>query len=164
MNMKFFIIALCFPVLEWPQEFELPIPSIDEFKKLKKENNKTDVVVYPYLSNYIKDVSGKFNIKNYAYPDYDICAFTQKFENDITYQVEYCKEAGGVSEKLVLPKTSKENLKRWVEFIYETTSMEVLNSWNNDQSIFKPQDDGAGCYFKIFEEVNHTTVDIYCGC
>ena len=147
------------------QGFELAIPNSTELKE--ELRNRQDYVgdpIYLYLLRNYKPTSDQMDAKNYEFPDYSICSFTQNFENEIVYKTEHCQEGKGISCTLILPKMSRENLERWIEGIYQSDSMAIPHDWNEDRSEFRPLDSGAGCYYEIIEEENRTIVKSYCGC
>ena len=121
-------------------------------------------MTYLYLIRNYKAESEKLDIKKYDYPDYNICAFKQKFEHGIVYSEEQCREAGGITTKLTLPKTDKISIIQWVELIFESSPMDIEHGWNSEKTKFGPTDDGVGCYFEIKETENNTEIEMYCGC
>ncbi len=155
---------LIFPVFGIAQNFELIKPNVTELNAELKKTNYTQDVSYLYLNRNYKAESEKLEIKKYDYPDYNICAFKQKFEYGIVYSEEQCREAGGITTKLTLPKTDKENLIQWVELIFKSSPMDIEHGWNSEKTKFGPTDNGAGCYFEIKETENSTEIDMYCGC
>ena len=88
----------------------------------------------------------------------------QEFENAIYYSIKQCREAGGTLIRLVLPKTNRQSLVKWIEGIFKSSPMDIKHGWNSDKTKFGPTDNGAGCYFEIKETKNNTIVENYCGC
>ena len=147
------------------QSFELILPNPIELKQeLRSRQDYIGDVIYLYLLQNYKPISDQVDKRNYDFPDYSICAFTQKFESNIIYTTEHCKEGGGTSSTLVLPKTNRKNLENWIEHIFKSGGMGIPHDWNDDRTKFKPVDSGAGCYYEIVEEGNQTKVESYCGC
>ena len=165
MKSRFVIILfLILPIFGVAQNFELKKPNVTELNTELKKTNYTQDVTYLYLNRNYKAESEKLEIKKYNYPDYSICAFIQKFENRIVYSEEQCREAGGITTKLTLPKTDKKSLIQWVELIFKSSQMDIEHGWNSDKTKFGPIDNGAGCYFEIIETKNNTEIEMYCGC
>ncbi len=158
------LIFLILPIFGNAQDFELKKPNVAELNAELKKTNYTQDVTYLYLNRNYKAESEKLEVKKYDYPDYDICAFKQKFEIGIAYSEEQCREAGGITTKLTLPKTDKQSLIQWVELIFKSSPMDIEHGWNSDKTKFGPTDNGAGCYYEIKETENNTKIDMYCGC
>ena len=164
MKLKIIILFLTLPILNFGQDFQLKEPNVAELKAELNKNNNADDVVYVYLQRNYNQSSKKRNVKKYEYPDYSICAFEQSFENGITYSVEQCREAGGISTTLILPKSKKSNVIKWVEQIFKSSPMDIEHGWNKEKTKYGPTDNGVGCYYKIKETENNTKIDMYCGC
>ena len=165
MKSRFLIILfLIFPIFGIAQNFELKKPNVAELNAELKKTNYTQDITYLYLNRNYKAESEKLEVKKYDYPDYSICAFKQKFEHGIVYSEEQCREAGGITTKLILPKTDNESLIQWIELIFKSSPMDIEHGWNSEKTKFGPTDDGAGCYFEIIETENSTAIDMYCGC
>jgi len=158
------ILFLIIPLFGIGQNFELKKPNVAELNAELKKTNYSQDVTYLYLNRNYKTESEKLDVKKYDYPDYSICAFTQKFEHGIVYSEEQCREAGGITTKLILPKTDNESLIQWIELIFKSSPMDIEHGWNSEKTKFGPTDDGAGCYFEIIETENSTAIDMYCGC
>ena len=86
-----------------------------------------------------------------------ICSFKQEFEGNIEYEIWHCKEAGGISERLVFPRMENHTAKEFVLKLF-------YDKWNSWVSEFKYEPDGAGCYFEIEHSENQTAIDVYCCC
>lgn len=165
MKLRFVILLfLIFPIFGIAQNFELIKPNVDQLNAELKKTNYAHGVVYLYLNQNYKAESEKLEVKKYDYHDYSICAFKQKFEHGIVYSEEKCREAGGTTTKLTLPKTNKENLIQWIELIFKSSPMDIEHRWNSEKTKFGPTDNGAGCYYKIKKTENGITIDMYCGC
>lgn len=158
------LLFLISPILGSAQDFELKKPNVEELNAELKKNNYSQDVIYLYLNRNYKAESEKLEVKKYSYPDYSICAFKQKFESGIVYSEEQCREAGGITTKLILPKTEKQSLIQWVELIFKSSPMNIEHGWNSDKTKFGPTDDGAGCYFEIKQTEKNTEIEMYCGC
>ncbi|RZS90634.1 hypothetical protein EV197_3163 [Aquimarina brevivitae] len=152
------------PVGVLAQNFELEQPNITKLKAQQEQSNYQQDVLYTYLLNNYKVSSDKTDVKMYDYSENMICAFTQEFENGITYTEAQCKEAGGKTITLTLPRTNKESLIQWIEAMFQSTGMDIKHSWNSEKTIYRPADEGAGCYYEIKETDMNTLVKIYCGC
>ncbi|WBU87978.1 hypothetical protein [Cellulophaga omnivescoria] len=158
------ILFLIIPLFGIGQNFELKKPNVAELNAELKKKNYSQDVTYLYLNRNYKTESKKLDVTKYDYPDYSICAFTQKFEHGIVYSEEQCREAGGITTKLTLPKTDKKSIIQWVELIFKSSSMDLEHGWNSEKTKFGPTDDGAGCYFEVRETENNTEIEMYCGC
>ncbi|MGO3706907.1 MAG: hypothetical protein ACTJGD_03070 [Mesonia hippocampi] len=158
------LLFLILPIFGSAQDFELKKPNVEELNAELKKNNYSQDVIYLYLNRNYKAKSEKLEVKKYSYFDYNICAFKQKFESGIVYSEEQCREAGGITTKLILPKTEKRSLIQWVELIFKSSPMNIEHGWNSDKTKFGPTDDGAGCYFEIKQTEKNTEIEMYCGC
>ncbi|GAA0744666.1 hypothetical protein GCM10009431_19020 [Gaetbulibacter jejuensis] len=158
------ILLLIFPIFGIAQTFKLKKPNVTELNAELKKTNYTQDVTYLYLNRNYKAESEKLEVKKYNYPDFSICAFKQKFEHGIVYSEEQCREAEGITTKLILPKTEKQSLIQWVELIFKSSPMDIEHGWNLDKTKFGPTDNGAGCYFEIKETEKNTQIEMYCGC
>ena len=158
------ILFLIIPLLCIAQNFELNKPNVEELNAELKKTNYSQDVTYLYLNRNYKTESEKLEVKKNEYPDYSICAFKQKFEHGIVYSEEQCREAGGITTKLTLPKTDKESIIQWVELIFKSSPMDIEHGWNPEKTKFEPTDNGVGCYFEIKENKKNTEIDMYCGC
>ncbi|MAN58345.1 MAG: hypothetical protein CMC08_00740 [Flavobacteriaceae bacterium] len=157
-------MTFSFPILIFGQNFKIEKPNVDELKAEMKRTNFADDVIYVFMNRNYDSIAKKREIINYDYPDYSICSFNQDFENGINYSIEQCKEAGGISISLVLPKTDRKSLTEWIELIFQSSPMDIEHSWNSDKSKFEPTDKGVGCYYEIKETESNTIVENYCGC
>jgi hypothetical protein len=165
MKLKFtIIIFLINPFFGIAQNFELKKPNVTELSERLKKINYSQNVTYLYLQRNYKVISKKLEIKKYDYSDYNVCAFKQKFEHGILYSEEQCREAGGITTRLNLPKTDRDSLIDWIELIFKSEQMDIKNVWNTEKTKFGPHDDGVGCYFEIKESENNTDIEMYCGC
>lgn len=158
------ILLLVFPIFCIAQSFELKIPNVEGLRAELEKTNYAHDAVYLYLIRNYEAESEKLEVKKYDYPDYSICAFKQESEYGIIYSEEQCREAGGITTHLNLPKTDKESLIQWIELIYNSSPTDIEHGWNADKTKFGPTDNGAGCYYEITETENSTEMDMYCGC
>ena len=71
---------------------------------------------------------------------------------------------GGNTTLITLPRLNRSNLIDWIENIYSSMGSDISNIWNENFTEYIPEDDGAGCYFKILENINNTQIEVYCGC
>ena len=157
-------LLLLMPVFAKAQHFKLIKPNIEALNTELEENKYSQNIVYLYLIKNYKTISEKYNTKKNNFPDYEVCAFNQKFEKNILYWEEQCGEATGIKSKLTLPKSDKASVIEWVEMIFNSSPMDIKHSWNTKQTKFGPTDDGAGCYFEIIETKTNTIIDMFCGC
>jgi len=164
MKSRFILLFLIFPIIGFAQNFQLKKPNSTELNAELEKTNYSQDAAYMYLIRNYKSKSEKIEVKKYDYPDYSICAFKQKFENGIVYSEEQCREAGGITSNLTLPKTDKESVVQWVELIFKSSQVDIEHGWNSDKTKFQPTDNGVGCYYEIKEKENSTEIDMYCGC
>lgn len=158
------IILFLVPILTFSQNFKIAEPNVEELNAEIKRTNNSDNVIYLFLIRNYDSITKKREIIYYDFPDYNICSFNQDFENGINYSIEQCREAGGASISLVLPKTNKQSLVKWINGIFESSTMDIEHGWNSNETKFGPTDNGAGCYFEIKETDKNTIVENYCGC
>ncbi len=164
MKNTFSAILLLLPILIFSQNFKIAEPNVAELKAEMQRTKYAEDVIYLYLNQNFDSIAKKREVIYYNYPEYSICSFNQGFENGINYSIEQCKEAGGISVSLTLPKTDRQSLIKWIEGIFKSSPMDIEHGWNSDKSKFGPTDDGAGCYFEIKETDKNTMVENYCGC
>ena len=163
-NLIFVFIFSSFTSLFFGQDFNLIEPNIPKLKEQISSGRNTEIIFH-YLTNNYKPTSDKYDLEYYDWDSSKLCAFTQEFENGIKYSVFECKEAGGISVDLELPKIKRTELMKWVEKIYEVDKMDIdQNVWKEDNSKFEPKEVNPGCYFKIEERESTTYVGLYCGC
>ncbi|MFY0629442.1 MAG: hypothetical protein JXR05_03615 [Flavobacteriaceae bacterium] len=136
--------------------------------QLKKEFLKSDSqlnTVLTYLERSYKATSEKTDIK--TDPDFNNaeCGFTKKFEFSIEYTLYKCGEAAPMKETITFPKTSLEQLKKWIEDIHASqTEEEVTNVWYKDKNEYGPKDEEVGCYYTIKQTEAQSIISIWCGC
>ena len=157
----FLFLLLCFN--SWSQQYSLKPVAVEDVKHYMKLTNNYESI-YCYLTLNYTATSEKLNTKTYDYSIDSVCAFTQKFSQNITYSLSQCDEEGGATVTLTLPKINKTSLKKWIEAIYASEGMDQTNYWNASNTTFKPAENEAGCYFEIKETKTHTTIERYCGC
>ncbi|MCA0931268.1 hypothetical protein LCM02_02315 [Lutimonas saemankumensis] len=163
-NLIFTFIFFILSSLTFGQDF-IPIePNVIKLQEQISSGENTEVI-FNYLINNYKMTSEKSELEYYEWDKSKVCAFTQEFENGIKYSVFECKEAGGISVDLELPKINRAELMKWIEKIYEVDKMDIdQNVWKEDNSKFEPKEVNPGCYFEIKEKNNKTIVELYCGC
>ncbi|MCB9195284.1 MAG: hypothetical protein H6598_03585 [Flavobacteriales bacterium] len=137
-------------------DFELIDPDTSLIRKQVWEENYTESMGYTYLTTYYQTVSEKDSIEYYDVENMDICAFHQQFEFDISYSKSSCEEIGYI-EQIKFPKIDSKTAKEFVNKLF-------YDSWNTWTTDLKYEADGAGCYYTIIQEEDHTTIDIWCGC
>jgi len=135
-------------------------------KKLKlqfeQSNYETNIILNYFKENY-KAVSKKLDIK--LDPDFDNkeCGFTMKFEHGIEYTYLNCGEAKPVEKKIILPKTDKVRLQKWIENINNAYPMDIKNVWYKGENEYGPENEEAGCYYKILPSEKNSIIEIWCG-
>jgi len=163
-NLILILIFTLFSSLIFGQNFELTEPNISKLKEqlLTGQNNE---VILNYLTNNYKEASKKYDLEYYDWDKSKLCSFTQEFENGIKYSVFECKEAGGITIELELPRIKRTELMKWIEKIHEVDKMDIdQNVWKEDNSKFEPKEVNPGCYYKIEEKEKTTLIELYCGC
>ena len=120
-------------------------------------------IILTYLKENYKASSEKFDIK--LDPDFDNqeCGFTQKFEDEIEYTYHNCGEAKPVEERIIFPKVDKARLQKWIENVNASYPMDIKNVWYKGENEFGPEDEQAGCYYKILPSQEKSIVEIWCG-
>ena len=163
-NLIFTFIFFTISSLTFGQDFNPIEPNIIKLKEQISSGENTEVIFHYLINNY-KVTSKKYDLEYYEWEKSKICAFTQEFENGIKYAIFECKEAGGITIKLELPKIKRTELMKWIEKIYEVDKMEIdQNVWKENNSKFEPKEVNPGCYYKIEEEEKITLIELYCGC
>ena len=164
MMIRLFTILLVLPFFGFCQDFQLKQVNTEAFKKELANKDYSQEAIHLYLMNNYEVLSDKLQVRKYTYPDFSICAFKQEFEHQITYSEEQCREAGGISIQLMLPKTDRISLRKWIEFMYKAEGMDSGNVWNADHSKYAPAEALPGCYYEIIETESNTILEVYCGC
>lgn len=163
--MKNLFILLFFPFFCFSQDFVIPKPNIEELEAELNSREFLSDEVYLYLIKNFDSIASKKDLKYYDYDSNSICSFNQGFDKNINYfTYNQCNEEGGSSSILTLPKTDRKSLIIWVEQIFKIYPTDIDHSWNSEMTIFRPTDEGAGCYYEIIEKKSSTMVKIYCGC
>lgn len=163
-NLILTFIFFTFSNLIFGQNFNPIEPDISKLKEQVSSGENTEVIFH-YLTNNYKTISEKFDLEYYEWDKSKLCAFTQKFENGIKYSVFECKETGGITVELELPKIERKELMKFIEKIYEVDKMDInQNVWKEDNSKFEPKEISPGCYYKIEEKEKTILIDLYCGC
>lgn len=158
------LLLIFFSNLIFGQNLKLAEPNISKLKDQISSGQNTTVIGH-YLTNNYKPTSKKYDLEYYEWDKSMVCAFTQEFENGIKYSVFECKEAGGNTIELELPKMERTELMKWIEKIYEVDKMEIdQNVWKENNTKFEPTEINPGCYFRIEERKKATFVNLYCGC
>ena len=163
-NLILIFIFSSFSSLIFGQDFKLTEPNILKLKEQISTEQNIEVI-FNYLTNNYKPVTEKSDLQYYDWNKTKLCAFTQGFENAIKYSIFECKEAGGITVELELPKIQRTELMKWIEKIYEVDKMDVdQNVWKEENSKFEPKEASPGCYYKIEEKEKTTLIELYCGC
>ena len=140
------------------QNFELKNADTTKLKVVERVMDYSESLGYLYLKDNYKMTSDRDSIEYYDWlPEKEICAYSQAFENGIRYSVRQCREAGGITEKIILPKIETSKLKSFIELLFWDES----NTWTTE---LKYEPDGAGCYYEIIQTESNSIIDIYCGC
>ncbi|MDF4204348.1 SH3 domain-containing protein [Maribacter sp. SA7] len=160
-NLKGFVFS---GYLTGDEIFTLKNPNVSILKGQLDSEQITEVI-YNYLSNNYHPVGEKFQLEYYDWDKSKICSFTQEFKTGIKYSLYECKEGGGITVELELPKTNRNNLMNWIEGIYEVDNSDIdPNVWKENNTKFEPKEINPGCYYKIEEKDNSTFVGLFCGC
>lgn len=163
-NFIFTFIFFTISSLTFGQGFNPIEPNVIKLKKQISSGENSEVIFHYLINNY-KMTSKKSDLEYYEWDKSKICAFTQEFENGIKYSVFECKEAGGITVELELPKIKRTELMKWIEKIYEVDKTEIdQNVWKENNSKFEPKEVNPGCYYKIEEKEKTTLIELYCGC
>lgn len=151
-------IGITSSVSSLAQSFELEQPDTTKLKLVQNVLDYSESLGYLYLKEYYKIKSSKDSVEIYDWdPDGGVCAFHQDFEFGIHYKLWKCREAGGISETITLPKIETTAIKKFIELLF----YDKFNEWTDENS-YEP--DGAGCYYEIIQNETNTIIDIYCGC
>lgn len=154
---KFLLISIFFP-LTWSfsQDFHLKEPNVDRLNLLVDVWDYTYSNFYLYLKENYRALQEKDSIRYDPFYE-NICSFNQSFEPGIHYYTKACEEAKGRLERIYFPKIRAEELKIFIERMYDNEE----NVWTTPFT-FEP--DGPGCYFSIQQTDQFTVLEIYCGC
>lgn len=134
--------------------------------QLKKEHKKSDYginTVLTYLEKNYKSTSEKTDIKLDPEFNNDECGFTRKFEFGIVYTLYNCGEAAPYKEYITFPKVTSKALKKWIELMYASYGYDIKNKWYPNESEYGPENEEAGCYYKIKHTKDQSKIDIWCG-
>lgn len=159
-----FIISLCFSLqLDAQDSFVLKEVDSKSLKQKFEKSNYEMNIVLTYLKENYKVVEKKSNIK--LDPDFDNeeCGYTIKFEHGIEYTYRNCGEAKPVEETIVLPKVDKVRLQKWIENINSAYPMDIKNVWYKGENEYGPENEEAGCYYKILTSDKKSIIETWCG-
>lgn len=143
--------------------FKLIEVQSDSLKKQFIEKNYQMNIILTYLKTNYTVSGGKTNIKKDEEMGGNECAFTQRFKEGISYSFQNCGEAKPVEEKLEFPKTNLDDLKKWIVDINNAYPMDIKHVWYKGENEYGPEDEGAGCYYKILTSKKKMKVEIWCG-
>lgn len=163
--MRYLLLLLFVTSTVFSQDFRLPKPDIAQIKAAMEQQPGADNI-YIYLTQHFKPVSKKYDIQEYTDTDSpEMCSFRQNFEHNIIYSEDYCSESG-VVYNIILPKADIANVKTWVEEMHgkEANYDGIYNLWDETGLIYRPSNEGAGCYYEVKPEKDKTVLFIYCGC
>lgn len=158
------LIALFFLSFQiYSQNFVLKKVDSKALKQKFEESNYEMNIVLTYLKENYKVVEEKSDIK--LDPDFDNkeCGFTIKFEYGIEYTYRNCGEAKPVEELITLPKVDKVRLQKWIENINSAYPMDIKNVWYKGENEYGPEDEEAGCYYKILPSDKNSIIETWCG-
>lgn len=164
-NMKHTICVLLLLLLTQScseKKFQLVLPDIEKIERLSNESEFGLNEVLFYLEQNYKKKGEKTQVKI----DDDgktECGYTQLFAFDISYTTEQCYEASNMKEIITFPKTSIDQVKKWVEHIYMAGITDIPNVWYNELE-YGPHNKEAGCYYTISQSDKTSTIAITCGC
>jgi len=168
--MKYHILLFTLLLLSFhsfsQQKFVLKLPDAEKLNKHYNENNNTTDIAYLYLNRNYNSNSVKYAIKTDADFDNIECGFTKKFQSGILFTTYNCGEAAPLIQKITFPKTNISTLQKWIELIDKaslTLDSKSTNRWKN-QNEYNPNEEEAGCYYKIIETTTKSIVEIWCGC
>ncbi|MFK8059773.1 MAG: hypothetical protein AB8B78_06730 [Polaribacter sp.] len=150
------------------KKFELKIPEIKKLKLLKN-NSQNDVdLFFLYMENNYKSISNKFDIINDSdFENNPECGFKKNYEYGILFTSNSCGEASPLKQAIVFPKTKEKELRKLIENIYYADLYEnsdSTNKWIKDKNEFTPEKNEAGCYYKIIQSKDKSTIEVFCGC
>lgn len=147
------------------QGFRLKEPDTKAIREELNKGNDAEDEIYIYLLLNYELADYPYDIKYDAeFENRPLCSFRQKFEGDIEYYTYNCGEGPGGSTVITLPLTDISLLKLWIEDIYEANRTEIENVWDKTGLIYRPEDEGAGCYYTIKPQKDKIIVENYCGC
>lgn len=144
------------------KSFTLHQPNVREIHTLIQESEGTKGAISIYLEQHYNKNSKRIHTKRE--PDgKTACGFTEKFEFEILYSKEQCEEAALLTEKIIFPKIKMTTAKKWVEYIYKAGITKIENIWYGDTNEYGPVDREAGCYYRIKQTKDKTTISVSCG-
>ncbi len=159
-----FVFLFCSSIVSSQKGFVLKDP---DTLRLKQEHLKSDYginTILSYLERNYKSTSVKTDIKLDPEFNNEECGFTKKFEFGIVYTLYACGEAAPSKEKITFPKVKLPALKKWVELIYAIDANNIKNKWYPKENEYGPDDEEAGCYYKLKQIETQSVVDVWCGC
>lgn len=137
--------------------FSLVEPDTGTIHRIWEENEYRIPQSLIYLQVHYGPGSGKEFVQSLEWSPKDTCAFHQIFDGSIRYQTWSCREAGGRTETITFPRLYTREARTFIEtFFYDPA-----NTWTSERH-YEPE--GAGCYYEIIQEKEHTVIKIYCGC
>lgn len=162
-NILVFIFLICSSLLSAQEKFVLKDPDTLRLKKEHENSNYGINTVLTHLERNYKSISGKLDIKLDPEFNNQECGFTKKFESGITYTLYNCGEAMPYKEYLTFPKVASKTLKKWIELMYASWGQDIKNKWYKGKNEYGPEDEEAGCYYKLKQTKTQSKVDIWCG-
>ncbi|MCH4552708.1 hypothetical protein [Aestuariibaculum lutulentum] len=160
----FLAVLMLIGVSTYSQNFDLPEPNKKLLRTAYQDDKESKDIIYHYLIQNYRPTSERTNVQKVDYGEFPICAFEQTFEYGIKFTTENCREAGGISMSLELPKISEKEVKVWIEKIYDADLTEIENEWYENKNTYGPIGGGAGCHYELKYNINKWIIDIYCGC
>lgn len=151
-------ISVVYTGNSFAQTFELAQPDTAKLKLVRNVLDYSESLGYIYLKEYYKIKTPIDSVEIYDWdPEGGVCAFQQDFEFSIHYKLWKCREAGGITETITLPKIEITDIRKFIELLF----YDEFNQWT-DENRYEP--DGAGCYYEIIQNETNTIIEIYCGC
>lgn len=165
MKKSLLISLICFfTISTTAQDFILNTPDIINIKT-EVAKDPTGEAFYIYLVNNYNQISRKYEIEYYDWDQNKICSFAQDFEFDIKYVIWECKEGGGESIEITLPKVDKLQLIKLIENIDSIKNLPIEpNIWKENDTKYEPKEQVPGCYYKIKQLEDKSLLEVYCGC
>ena len=134
----------------------------DLHQQFEKSNGQMNIILSYFEKNY-KAVSEKLNVLIDEEMGGVECGYTKKFEFGIEYTYHNCGEARPVKERIILPKVTMTELRKWIEHINDAYPMDIKNIWYEGGNEYGPEDKEAGCYYNILPSAKNSVIEVWCG-
>jgi len=161
-HITYLLLILVFTCRCSEKKFQLALPDIQKIESLSSESEfgLNEVLVYLEMNYKKKGKKTQVRIDDDGKTE---CGYTQVFDFDISYTTEQCEEASNLKEIIIFPRTSIDEVKKWVESIYASGETDIPNVWYNDHE-YGPNDKEVGCYYTISQSGKTSKIAITCGC